>query len=128
MAQNLKWFGKKVLKKVNQGTETVLDKGCIMIINTAKALMREPKTGIEYKGKAYKTRASAPGQAPAVQTGRLRASLHWLTKTLSRLIGTNLPVGFFLEVGTSKMAARPYLRPSFKKNAQRIVKMLKGIV
>ena len=131
MAGTLKWYGSKVIAKVEGKTEGVLDRGSIMIINKVKEIMRQSKTGINYSGKnrRFKTRSSAPREAPAVQTGRLRASIHWLKpRPFMRLIGTNLAYGFFLEVGTSKMAARPYLRPAFKREAPKIVKMLRKVI
>jgi len=54
---------------------------------------------------------SAPGQPPGVRTNRLRGSLTW--DRLGRLragFGTNVRYGRFLEEGTSRMAARPYLK------------------
>lgn len=131
MAGTLKWYGPKVIAKVEGKTEGVLDRGSIMIINKIKELMRKTKTGINRSGKnrRFKTRSSASGEAPAVQTGLLRASIHWLKpRPFMRLIGTNLAYGYFLEVGTSKMAARPYLRPAFKKESPKIAKMLRKVI
>ena len=57
---------------------------------------------------------SAPGEAPAVQKGRLRNSIVHQPATAATLIarvGTNVPYGKHLEFGTSKMAARPWLGP-----------------
>ena len=57
---------------------------------------------------------SAPGQPPAVQTGRLRNSIVHQPATAGNLFaraGTNVPYGKYLEFGTSKMAARPWLGP-----------------
>lgn len=127
MAGVLKWYGSKVLAKIEGKTERVLDRGSIMIVNKVKKIMRQPKTGEHYPRKV--TRSSAPREAPAVQTGKLRGSIHWLKpKPFTRLIGTNLAYGFFLEVGTSKMAARPFLRPAFKRESPKIVKMLRKVV
>jgi len=129
MPGKLNWLGKKVGSEVVAQTGTVLTKGAIMVTNQIKKLMREPKSGTRYKGKRRITRSSAPGEAPAVQTGRLRASIHYKAPDpLTRLIGTNLDYGYWLEIGTSKMAARPFLRPAFKQVSPKIVKMLKGLI
>ncbi|CAN0502344.1 unnamed protein product, partial [Phaeothamnion confervicola] len=53
---------------------------------------------------------SAAGEPPHVQTGRLRASVAWERVGLIVRIGTNVIYGRWLELGTKKMAARPWLR------------------
>lgn len=59
---------------------------------------------------------SAPGQPPAVRTGRLRASITWRPGQDARSpyvdIGTAVFYAPFVELGTSRMAARPFLRPA----------------
>lgn len=56
--------------------------------------------------------ASAPGQAPAVDTGRLRASLDMVMMPGEprALIGTPVDYAPFLEFGTSRMKPRPLWR------------------
>ncbi len=59
---------------------------------------------------------SEPGQGPAVRTGRLRGSITWrLGRDVEGLyadIGSNVEYSIFVEAGTSRMAARPYLVPA----------------
>ena len=76
--------------------------------------------------------ASAPGAGPVVQTGNLRRSIHTVafakgkrigsstgdlppelssTAGIGVVVGTNTGYGTFVELGTSRMAARPYLAP-----------------
>jgi len=137
MAKNFIWKAQQVYRKIEQQTERALTRGSILILNKVKALMREPKSGKDYRGKGrgkkkgaqrFKTRSSAPGQAPAVQTGRLRASLAYVKPApLTRHVGTNMPLGFWLEKGTKRgLAERPFLRPAFISERPKIVKMLKG--
>lgn len=49
-----------------------------------------------------------------VDTGRLRNSITYETRTLSKevYIGTNVEYGPYVELGTSRMAARPFIRPA----------------
>lgn len=60
--------------------------------------------------------ASAPGDAPAVDSGDLRRSIG--VKKIGDghyRVGTNLKHGLHLEFGTRKMAARPWARPATEK-------------
>lgn len=80
----------------------------------AKVLLSQPGTGRTYsRGKTVEHRASAPGEPPAPDTGRLRASI-----TTEVLRGAREVVGYVtanteyaagLELGTEKMRPRPYL-------------------
>lgn len=57
-----------------------------------------------------------PGQKPAVRTGRLRGSITWRLGRdplgLYADIGSSVLYAPYLEFGTSRMEARPYLRPA----------------
>ncbi len=81
-------------------------------------LMRAPKTGVIFHTKAGRTRQrSAPGEAPAIQTGALVNSIaQGLTfpTTTTALLSSPLEYAEFLEEGTSRMAARPYAGPAIK--------------
>lgn len=58
----------------------------------------------------YGANPSKPGEPPHVQTGRLRASVAYEVAEQVARIGTNVIYGRHLELGTSKMAPRPWLR------------------
>lgn len=62
--------------------------------------------------------ASAPGTAPAVDTGRLRSSItHEIGRDprgLVARVGTNVRYAVYLELGTRKMRPRPFLRPALQ--------------
>jgi HK97 gp10 family phage protein len=79
---------------------------------------------------------SRPGDAPAWQTGTLgRSVFHQLTdrKTVivgvpalrSKSKGADPKYGLYLEVGTSKMAPRPYLRPALANKRREIQEIFK---
>lgn len=72
--------------------------------------------------------ASAPGQPPAQATGQLRQSVKTAIEGEGRkiigMVGTDLPYGKMLEFGTRKMAARPWLRPSWEKSLDKIKSIL----
>jgi phage gpG-like protein len=72
--------------------------------------------GRVYVHRGHSHQASAPGNPPAVDTGRLRASLTHEVETSGTRVtlrfGTNVKYGLYLELGTRKMAARPFIRPT----------------
>ena len=57
--------------------------------------------------------ASAPGEAPATDTGRLMGSIYFDREgPLTATVGSKLAYAEWLEYGTSRMAPRPYFRPA----------------
>jgi len=90
---------------------------CGLAVQTeAKRLASTPGRGRTYTRGGVTHVASAPGDPPAVDTGRLRASigseLARDAQGLHARIGSTYDVALFLELGTRKMAARPFLRPA----------------
>ena len=69
-------------------------------------------------GGTYTHTASAAGGAPNTDTGKLVASIAVEPNKsgVYALVGSNLDYGGFLEFGTSKMGARPWLEPALRKN------------
>lgn len=68
------------------------------------------------KQNASHPRPSVPGSGPAVRTGRLRSSISWRVLAdasgVYADIGTNVEYAAYVELGTERMAPRPYLRPA----------------
>lgn len=81
------------------------------------ACERNAKTSMMGGGRPHIS--SLPGEPPHVDTGRLRSSItHEVEETLFGIIGrvgTNVEYGRYLELGTSKMLPRPWLRPALRK-------------
>jgi len=78
-------------------------------------LMRQPKTGRVYlKGKKRTIRhqASAPGEAPAIDTSVLWNSIRTSQSQLQGVISVGARYGVWLETGTKFMARRPYVEPA----------------
>ena len=96
--------------------------------DAVKSIQRGSKTGKIYKrGKDGYHQASAPGEAPASDTGRLAGDSYPLNalkvgeveaiiKGLNATVGTHLTYGRYLEYGTTRMAERPWLRPAIDYN------------
>lgn len=85
-----------------------------------KVMLSTPGLGEIYpRGKTASHRASAPGQPPAPDTGRLRASTtHEVIVSGDEVrvrVSDNTQYGLALELGTEKIAPRPALRPTLPK-------------
>lgn len=80
-------------------------------------IQRGPATGRVYeKYEPRRThRASAPGEAPKTDTGRLASSVQTRSSgTLTAFVYTPIKYGPHLELGTRKMEARPWLFPALE--------------
>ncbi len=109
------------LRRINATAADVVDdaaKETVVAIRAraVKAIQRGPASGEVYppvrnrRGKPHQ--ASAPGQPPASDTGTLASSVKWERDAGGYVVGTGIEYGLFLEVGTSRMAPRPWLTPS----------------
>lgn len=58
--------------------------------------------------------ASSPGFPPNIDTGALRASMHWNKEgSLEYQISDGVEYGIYMEEGTEYIAARPFVQPVF---------------
>lgn len=77
-----------------------------------------PKSGRTYTRGGVTHQASAPGQYPASDSGRLVGSIRMEMPQVGNVtgrVGTAVAYGPMQEFGTSRMAARPWLLPSFER-------------
>ena len=89
-------------------------------------IQRGAKSGITYE--LYNPRrthtSSAPGQAPATDTGFLVSSItHQVKKSGKNLVGqivASAPYAIHLEFGTREMHKRPFMQPALEKNKEKI--------
>ena len=90
------------------------------------------KAGVHVRGKVRakinKTTPSIPGEPPGKVTGNLLKGLATKTHPSTTLVGFKPPAyhARMLEFGTSKMAARPVLFPTFAEEAPTIKRILSG--
>lgn len=70
-------------------------------------------------------RASAPGEAPAIDTGHLVNSFRVRMKDrTTAIVEVRAEQAAALEFGTGRIAARPYLRPALEKENQEMIAQL----
>lgn len=108
-------IGKETGKLVGRAVK----RGGLAIENRAvEGIMGPPATGRIYRRGKKLHQASAPGEFPAADTGRLHQSItsampiNGPDRYMS-VTGSNVPYDKHLEFGTSKMAPRPFMGPSF---------------
>ena len=127
-AVNFRWFGGSVLNEFVERAERIIPRMCVITIDDIKTAMLAPKHGRVYTKHGHTWKASAPGESPAVFTGKLIDSLSYETETRAAAGGGVTVVGrigtlgvsgkqnkymLWMELGTpgGKVAPRPYLRP-----------------
>lgn len=134
----------------NTGVELMraLRQSAQVIQNKALEMMEEPKTGRIYTHYMYTDaqgrlrqgrrrpvphQASAPGEAPARDSGRLSQSLtteevatgpeHFEVNT-----GSNVPYATELELGSRKIAPRPFMGPAFDETREANVTRIRNAI
>ena len=86
-----------------------------------KRIQGPPKTGRIYQRGKIEHRASAPGEAPATDTGTLVSSIYFTFFSRSNnaamyaKIQSRLPYAYYLEFGTMKIKPRPAWGPATEK-------------
>jgi hypothetical protein len=122
-------FGAQVEKGVTDALNaTALE----TLTDVRKAIQGPPKTGNLYprgKGGNKVHQASAPGEAPATDTGALVSSTYFTkVDSFTAAIGSRLEYAFNLEFGTRKMEARPSWVPAAERNIPRLEKRLRRVI
>lgn len=100
--------------------DTLVDYATLTEEFAVEGIRQGPKTGILYKryNPVRTIQASAPGEYPADDLGVLAGSIYKelpanRRSRMEATVGSPLVYALYLEFGTRKMAARPWLRPSF---------------
>lgn len=94
---------------VSDKLESLMDKQ--VVLDRVQKAIEEGCLMIEADAKAY---------CP-VDTGNLRASIHTTIGNLEGAVGTPVEYAPYVEFGTRKMTAQPYLGPAFYENEQKII-------
>lgn len=120
----VKWFGDEFRKRVLRGANRGIFAGTEAVAEQARqAILSPPKSGALYKRRGVVHQASAPGEAPASDTGRLVQSgrTEYNQQDISGRVIFSTEYALALEVGTVNMQPRPYLRPALEVKKDFIV-------
>ena len=94
----MKWYGDKAIKSVEDAISKALTASALLVEGQAKALC-------------------------PVDTGNLRNSITHEVEGNEARVGTNISYAIYQELGTSKMAAQPFLNPALEQNKGNIKKI-----
>ncbi len=103
----------KAIEKYGQELATKIDRlvqgvATNALTDVRNQIQNTPKTGAIYRRGNITHQASAPNQAPALDTSFLFNSLYYeQPRKLSAEIGSRLPYSYYLEHGTIHMKPRP---------------------
>lgn len=125
------WRGEQYRKALEARVTRSLHVATIAVESRAKDLLSVPgtaprgpagrdKSGRFTKAKVYGAIRSRPGEPPRKQLGHLRRSVAREVVSLKGRVGTNVKYGRWLELGTGRMAARPWLRRSLAERKDAI--------
>lgn len=122
----IKWFGDELVVNINKEMASRLPLAGAVVVGEVKRLLgvqgRPSKASIKQGSRVTRSKA---GEPPRWQTKTLRQSItqESVSKTEER-VGTNVKYALPLEIGTSNMAARPYLRPGLAKSKKKIIRII----
>jgi HK97 gp10 family phage protein len=127
---SVEWHGDEFLKLTAKELGDNLEKAAVYLKGKVKDKINrsEPYTryvgdhGVYYDGQD----PSSPGEEPKKITGALQRSItHRMSEDrLQAFVGSNLDYAYFLEVGTAKMAARPFLRSTMLEEADALTSIV----
>lgn len=111
-----KFFNTDVAAKIaEEVSEKSLDIAAEIVLKKIQSLVSRPGGGV----------SSNPGSPPFLQSGELLRGLEIISSPGSRVINSSSPHGLMVEFGTSRMAARPYLRKGFHEAEPLVAKALR---
>lgn len=107
--------------KFADNIDKVIKRIAVDIRNTAvKGISQGTRHGKIYKRKNTIHQASAPGEYPKTDKGRLVNSIRTDFRFLEADIGSDVNYSQYLETGTKNMRPRPWLQPSLEANHEKL--------
>lgn len=128
---SVEWDTEKIINDVRQASIRGVADGIEAVKNNAvKKILTGSKTGRIYRRRGVSHQASAPGESPANDTGRLAQSARTELDT-AEIKGTAIfstAYAAALEFGTNdgKILPRPYARPALEEEREGIEKAIAG--
>lgn len=123
-------YGDDGVREASKAVRATVEK---VRIDAIRSIQRGPKTGILYERDPGQNlsathRASAPGEAPANDSGDLISSAIAKSSGVTGTVTFGEDYASALEYGTFRMAPRPYLGPAVRNNEGYFVERLeKGL-
>lgn len=117
------WFGDAVLEKARKAALGAVTRGGFAVHEEATSqILDGEKTGRIYRRRGVEHQASAPGEAPASDIGRLVQSGKVELKPAELAADINWSTDYAegLEYGTENVAARSFARPALANKADEI--------
>lgn len=114
----VEWHGDKFAQEVRTNTMAAVVKTTEAIRELAiKKIQEPPKTGHIYRHRGVEHQASAPGEAPASDTGTLvqRTTTEYDVDKLMGTVWFRTEYAAALEFGTQTVQPRPYARVSLEE-------------
>lgn len=118
------WQGEQFMQRARAAVMRGIVKGCEGVRNESIRLINSgPKSGRIYVRRGVSHQASAPGQPPASDTGRLVNSIttEYQPDKMTGTVQYGTEYAAFLEYGTANMEPRPFARPALESQQQNIV-------
>ena len=142
----IEWHGENVKRVINQALERNMRAACIHLQSAVKnlistrAVIRRTRGQTGQRGRPV-FESSRPGMPPHLRTGTLLGSIQYrVDRGPIGIVGTDRArilagaktvsprtvrgYGAYLELGTRKMAARPYLRPALIRERDTLARIL----
>jgi hypothetical protein len=126
---SLKWYSPTYEQKIRRGAVRGVTVGIGIVERRAVFLITNPpKTGRTYKRRGVSHQASAPGEAPASDTGALvgRRRITIDTQRVRARLTFSSKHARHLEHGTRKMEPRPFARRSLMDERRTVTAAIKG--
>lgn len=105
--------------------------GTKMHADIVRSMKNTPRGDKRYRrGKKHHV-SSRPGNPPAIDTGNLVGSIRYDVEGMGLRIGAGInkpPYPKYLEKGTSRMAARPWLKPAVDRGTPGIIADLTRVI
>lgn len=125
------WKGAEIAARIRREVMVAVVNGAEGVLAEGNSLIQSPpKTGRIYRRRGVSHQASAPGEPPASDTGRLVNSGRTefdVPKLLGRVIWST-DYAEPLEYGTQKMEPRPYARVALANKLESIIASVRAAV